>query len=55
MLSDAKDKKPELILIGTGSEVGLIIGAAEKLQADGVAVRCVSMPSWELFEEQDQA
>jgi transketolase len=54
VLSDAKDKKPELILIGTGSEVGLILGAAEKLRSDGIAVRCVSMPSWELFERQPQ-
>jgi transketolase len=55
VLSDTKDKKPELILIGTGSEVGLIVSAAEKLQADGIAVRCVSMPSWELFAEQSQS
>ena len=49
VLSDAEGGKPEVILIGTGSEVGLIVEAAEKLKADGVAVRCVSMPSWELF------
>jgi transketolase len=55
VLSDAKDTKPELILIGTGSEVGLIVSAAEKLQSEGVAVRCVSMPSWELFEQQPQS
>ena len=52
VLSDAKDGKPELILIATGSEVDLILAAAEQLQADGVAVRCVSMPSWDLFEAQ---
>jgi transketolase len=45
---------PELILIGTGSEVQLCVGAAEKLAAEGVQVRVVSMPSWELFEEQTQ-
>jgi transketolase len=45
-------KTPELILIGTGSEVDLIVKAAEKLSAEGVAVRCVSMPSWELFDQQ---
>jgi transketolase len=55
VLSDAKDGKPALILIGTGSEVGLILQAAEKLQAEGIAVRCVSMPSWELFEAQPQS
>jgi len=55
VLSDAKDGKPSLILIASGSEVGLIVEAAEKLQAEGVAVRCVSMPSWELFDAQPQA
>jgi transketolase len=55
VLSDAKDGKPELILIATGSEVDLILAAAEQLQADGVAVRCVSMPSWDLFEAQPRS
>jgi transketolase len=50
VLSDSVEGEPELILIATGSEVGLIVAAAERLQAQGVAVRCVSMPSWELFE-----
>jgi transketolase len=50
--SGAKVKTPSLILIASGSEVGLILGAAERLQGDGVAVRCVSMPSWALFEAQ---
>lgn len=50
VLSDAPDGKPTLILIASGSEVGLILAAAERLQAQGIAVRCVSMPSWELFE-----
>ncbi|MEM8721953.1 MAG: transketolase C-terminal domain-containing protein, partial [Cyanobacteria bacterium P01_G01_bin.39] len=45
----------DLILIGTGSEVQLCVGAAEKLIADGKKVRVVSMPSWELFEAQDEA
>lgn len=40
----------DLILIASGSEVSLIVAAAERLEADGVAVRCVSMPSWELFD-----
>jgi transketolase len=50
VLSDPPDGEPELILIATGSEVGLIVAAAERLQGQGVAVRCVSMPSWELFD-----
>jgi transketolase len=45
----------DLILIGTGSEVQLCVGAAAKLIAEGKKVRVVSMPSWELFEAQDQA
>jgi transketolase len=50
VLSDSADGEPELILIATGSEVGTIVAAAERLQEQGVAVRCVSMPSWELFD-----
>ncbi|MDJ0687676.1 MAG: transketolase [Xenococcaceae cyanobacterium MO_188.B32] len=49
------DGTPDLILIGTGSEVQLCVGAAEKLSSEGKKVRVVSMPSWELFEAQDQA
>jgi len=48
-------EQPQLILIATGSEVSLIYEAAQKLFADGTAVRVVSFPSWELFEEQDEA
>jgi len=55
VLSDAPDGKPDLILIASGSEVSLIVAAAEQLQAQGIAVRCVSMPSWELFEARPQA
>eukprot|EP00276_Gloeochaete_wittrockiana_P009105 CAMPEP_0184644108 /NCGR_PEP_ID=MMETSP0308-20130426/863_1 /TAXON_ID=38269 /ORGANISM="Gloeochaete witrockiana, Strain SAG 46.84" /LENGTH=786 /DNA_ID=CAMNT_0027072441 /DNA_START=106 /DNA_END=2466 /DNA_ORIENTATION=+ len=44
--------KPELILVATGSEVHLIVGAAEKLRAEGKTVRVVSFPCWELFEMQ---
>jgi transketolase len=50
VLSDAAAGKPALILIASGAEVGLIVTAAERLQAQGIAVRCVSMPSWELFD-----
>ncbi len=55
ILSDAKDAQPALILIASGSEVSLIVQAAEQLAGEGIAVRCVSMPSWELFEAQSQA
>ena len=46
---------PDLILIGTGSEVQLCVGAYETLTGEGAKVRVVSMPSWELFERQDEA
>ncbi len=52
VLSDAESGQPALILIASGSEVSLILAAAEQLQQQGVAVRCVSMPSWELFDAQ---
>ena len=55
VLADAKDKEPEVLLIGTGSEVALCLKAYEELEADGIAARVVSMPSWELFELQDKA
>ena len=55
VLSEASNGKPELILIASGSEVGLIVAAAAKLQSQGIAVRCVSMPSWELFDALPQA
>ena len=55
VLLDAPHATPELILIASGSEVGLIVAAAERLQEQGIAVRCVSMPSWELFEALPQA
>ena len=46
---------PDLILIGTGAEVGLTLDAGRKLAADGTNVRVVSMPCWELFEQQPSA
>jgi transketolase len=55
VLADAPGGRPDVILIASGSEVGLCVSAHEKLVADGVKVRIVSMPSWELFEEQDAA
>lgn len=53
VLADAADGSPDLILMGTGSEVCICVDAYEKLTAAGVKTRVVSMPSWELFEEQD--
>ena len=50
----ATDRKPQLILIATGSEVSLALEAREQLQQDGIATRVVSMPCLELFEEQSQ-
>ncbi|MGA2646709.1 MAG: transketolase [Candidatus Sulfotelmatobacter sp.] len=55
VLADAPGGKPEVILIGTGSEVSLCIEAYEKLKAEGVQARVVSMPSWEIFDKQDGA
>ncbi|HKR22947.1 MAG TPA: transketolase [Pyrinomonadaceae bacterium] len=57
ILAEAETKEgtattPQLILIGTGSEVSLTLDARETLQSEGVATRVVSMPCWELFEEQ---
>ena len=46
---------PDVILIGTGSEVSLLIKAQEKLKEKSIQARVVSMPSWELFEKQDAA
>ena len=51
----AKASVPDLILLASGSEVSLILDAAERLRADGLSVRCVSMPSWDLFEAQPQS
>jgi transketolase len=55
ILADAKGKTPEVILIATGSEVAVTLEAYEKLSAEGIAARLVSMPSWDLFEKQTQA
>ena len=55
ILSDAANGSPDVILIGTGSEVSLCVAAQAALAAKGVAARVVSMPSWSLFEAQDGA
>ena len=52
VLIDAPDGRPDLILIATGSEVALVVAAREKLLAGNIAVRIVSLPSWELFDAQ---
>ncbi len=54
ILADTVDGDPQVILIGTGSEVGLCVDAYEKLASEGIKARVVSMPSWELFEHQSQ-
>jgi transketolase len=50
VLADADDGKPDVLLLATGSEVALCIEAYERLDAEGIRARVVSMPSWELFE-----
>jgi transketolase len=55
VLADAADGKPAVIIIGTGSEIALCIDVYEELKREGISARVVSMPSWELFEQQDQA
>jgi transketolase len=52
VLADAPGAKPEVLLIGTGSEVALCVAAHELLTQDGIRSRVVSMPSWELFDNQ---
>ena len=54
VLADAPDGKPEVVLIGTGSEVSLVVAAHEQLVKEGVKSRVVSMPCCELFDHQSQ-
>ena len=54
VLADAANGKPDMILMASGSEVGLIVEAQQALAKDNIQVRIVSMPSWELFEKQPQ-
>ena len=54
VLADAADGQPQIILMATGSEVSLVVGAYEALTAEGIRARVVSMPSWELFEKQPE-
>jgi transketolase len=55
VLADAEGGKPDVILVSTGSEVSLCVEAFERLTAEGIRARVVSMPSWELFEQQNQS
>jgi transketolase len=55
VLADAEGGKPDVILMGTGSEVALCMGAMETLRSEGIKARVVSMPSWELFEHQPES
>jgi len=55
VLADAPDGRPDIILIATGSEVSLIVEAGQKLNGNDIHVRIVSMPSWELFDDQPQS
>jgi transketolase len=55
VLADAPNAKPDVLLLATGSEVYLCIDALDQLSKEGIRARVVSMPSWELFERQDQA
>ncbi len=55
VLMEAKDKKPALTLVATGSEVCLAMAAGKQLVSEGIAVRVVSMPSWERFDAQDES
>jgi transketolase len=55
VMADARADDPEVILIGAGSEVAVCVAAFKRLTQQGVAARVVSMPSWELFEQQDLA
>ncbi len=54
VLSDAGNGKPDVLLIATGSEVSLCMAAQEELAKEGVGARVISMPSWKLFEDQDE-
>ena len=54
ILSDCAGK-PDILLLATGSEVSLCLESAERLSKEGIKVRVISMPSWQIFEKQDEA
>ncbi len=55
VLADAQDGKPEVLLLATGSEVSLCVEAYEALTAEGIKARVVSIPCWELFDDQEES
>ena len=55
VLEDFGEGAPELILMASGSEVGLVHAAGKQLADEGIKVRVISFPSWDLFEKQDEA
>jgi transketolase len=55
ILADSDEGQPSALLIGTGSEVALCLAVHEELRSEGIKTRVVSMPSWEVFEQQDKA
>jgi transketolase len=54
ILADSPDRQPEVLLLASGSEVGLCVAAYERLVSEGIKARVISMPSWELFEQQSR-
>jgi transketolase len=54
VLADASDGRPDVLMLATGSEVALCLDGYELLKAEGIGARVVSMPSWELFDDQPQ-
>ncbi|WP_435006600.1 transketolase [Tundrisphaera lichenicola] len=54
ILADAEDGKPDVLLMGSGSEVSLCVAAYESLKAEGIKARVISMPSWDIFEHQPE-
>ena len=55
ILADGEGDKPEVILMATGSEVSLCVAAYEQLMSEGIKARVVSMPSWDIFEKQEES
>lgn len=55
ILADAEDGQPDVLLLATGSEVSMCVEAYEQLKTEGIKARVISMPSWELFDHQEQA
>jgi len=54
ILADAANGKPDVVLMGSGSEVSLCVGVYEQLKTEGIRARVVSMPSWDVFEKQSE-